>query len=210
MNQYFLSTGSFLLQSPTARKLYHKYAASMPILDYHCHLSPKEIWENQPYSSITLAWLGADHYKWRLMRSNGIPEEKITGKADDREKFFAWAETLPYCIGNPLYHWTHLELQRYFSIDEPLCANSAARIWEQCNQKLSTKGFLPRELVNRSRVELLCTTDDPADGLEYHQKIQADPTIRFEVLPCFRPDAALAYRTGRFFAVVAKTGRANE
>ena len=163
----------------------------MPILDYHCHLSPKEIWENQPYGSITQAWLGADHYKWRLMRSNGIPEEKITGNTSEREKFFAWAETLPYCIGNPLYHWTHLELQRYFGIDEPLCANSAARIWEQCNQKLATKGFLPRELVKRSRVELICTTDDPADSLEYHQKIQADPTIGFEVLPCFRPDAAL-------------------
>ena len=176
----------------------------MPILDYHCHLSPKEIWENRPYSSITQAWLGADHYKWRIMRSNGIPEEKITGNASEREKFFAWAETLPYCIGNPLYHWTHLELQRYFGIEEPLCDESAARIWEQCNQKLSTKDFLPRALIVRSHVELICTTDDPADSLEYHQKIQADPTIGFQVLPCFRPDAAIHLEHESFLSWLQK------
>ena len=183
----------FLLESSMAKNLYHKYAENMPILDYHCHLSPQEIWENQPYHDISQIWLERDHYKWRAMRSNGVAEELITGSASPRDKFQAWAETVAYCIGNPLYHWTHLELQRYFGIFETLDGDSAQAIWEQCNAQLATEGFRPRDFMNKSKVELVCTTDDPCDSLEYHEKLRQvegskDARFTCQVLPTFRPD----------------------
>ncbi|MEM9423279.1 MAG: glucuronate isomerase [Spirochaetota bacterium] len=196
----------FLLETDSAKVLYHEYAKSMPILDYHCHLSPQEIWENQPYENISEVWLGADHYKWRAMRSNGIPEDKITGKADSREKFQAWAETVEQCLGNPLYHWTHLELQRYFDIYETLDSNSAGAIWQKCNALLTQEGFRPRDFMAKSNVELVCTTDDPCDDLAFHQKLKAEPTWECRVLPTFRPDQAVNIEREGFCAWLKKLG----
>lgn len=156
----------FLLQNKPARILYHEYAKDMPIIDYHCHLDPKEIAQDKRYKSITEIWLGGDHYKWRTMRTNGIDEEAITGKASDKEKFLKWAETMPYLIGNPLYHWTQLELKRYFDIDLLLGPDTAEEIWEHCNLRLSQPDFSARGIIKRSNVEVICTTDDPADTLE--------------------------------------------
>ena len=152
----------FLLQNETAVKLYNDFAKNMPILDYHCHISPKEIAEDKMYSDITEIWLGGDHYKWRAMRSNGVDEDYITGAKSSKEKFFKWAETLPYCIGNPLYHWTHLELKRYFGIDKTLSPDTAEEIWNICNLKLQTPEFSAKNIIRRSNVKALCTTDDPA------------------------------------------------
>ncbi|GAA4726218.1 glucuronate isomerase [Brevibacillus fulvus] len=180
----------FLLDSETAKKLYHQYAKDMPIFDYHCHLSAKEIAENRKFANITEAWLGGDHYKWRAMRSNGVSEEYITGEKSDKEKFVRWAETVPYLIGNPLYHWTHLELQRYFGITEPLSAENADNIWERCNTLLQDEAFTPRALLKRSNVVALCTTDDPTDSLADHRKLRDDPAFDVQVLPTFRPDQA--------------------
>ena len=179
---------NFLLQSEMAKRLYHDYAKDMPIIDYHCHLNPKEIAENKAYCNITQAWLGGDHYKWRAMRANGVEEQYVTGSADDRSKFMKWAETMPSCIGNPLYHWTHLELRRYFGIDDLLSPETAEDIWEKCNKKLQGSDFTPRSLIVRSNVKALCTTDDPVDTLEYHKAIAGDKTFDVKVLPSFRPD----------------------
>ena len=181
----------FLLQNETAKTLYHDYAENMPIIDYHNHLSPKEIYEDKHYGSITELWLGGDHYKWRAMRSNGIPEEKVTGNADAYEKFVAWADTIPQLFGNPLYHWTALELKRYFGISTPLSKESAKDIYEICNERLKRKDFSVRELIVRMNVEELCTTDDPADSLEYHKKLKEEET-RFRVRPTFRPEKAMS------------------
>ncbi|HEX2946911.1 MAG TPA: glucuronate isomerase [Clostridia bacterium] len=181
----------FLLQNETAKRLYHDYAKDMPIIDYHCHLNPKEIAENRLYGNITEAWLGGDHYKWRAMRANGVGEQYVTGSADDRSKFMKWAETMPACIGNPLYHWTHLELRRYFGINELLSPETAEDIWNRCNEKLRTHDFTPRSLIQRSNVKALCTTDDPVDSLEYHEAIARDKTFNVKVLPSFRPDNAI-------------------
>ncbi len=180
----------FLLGSESAKTLYHDYAEAMPIIDYHCHINPAEIAENRRFSTITQVWLSGDHYKWRAMRSAGVPERCITGDASDEEKFHAWADTMPKLIGNPLYHWTHLELQRYFNIDEPLCAKSADEIYRMCNEALTSAEMSAQGILKKSRVELLCTTDDPADDLHYHRQIAAEgcPTV---VLPAFRPDKAL-------------------
>ncbi|AOT68572.1 glucuronate isomerase [Geosporobacter ferrireducens] len=181
----------FLLYNETAVKLYHEHAKNMPIIDYHCHLNPKEIAENKRYRNVTEIWLGGDHYKWKAMRSNGIDEKYITGDAEDKEKFLKWAETVPYTVGNPLYHWTHLELKRYFGIDTLLSPQTAEGIWEKCNELLQKEAFTARELIKRSNVKVICTTDDPVDTLEYHKKIAADETFDVKVLPAFRPDKAV-------------------
>lgn len=182
---------NFLLYNETARRLFHDYAKDMPIIDYHCHLDPREIAENKPYRNITEVWLGGDHYKWRAMRANGVDERYVTGDADDRSKFMKWAETMPSCIGNPLYHWTHLELRRYFGIEELLSPETAEDIWNRCNEKLKGSDFTPKSLIKRSNVKALCTTDDPADSLEYHEAIAADKEFDVKVLPSFRPDNAI-------------------
>lgn len=181
---------NFLLSTETAQKLYHQYAAKMPILDYHCHLNPRDIYEDRQFQNMTQIWLGEDHYKWRQMRSNGIEEKYITGDAPDYEKFLKWAETLEKAIGNPLYHWSHLELRRYFNYEGNLNLDTAPEVWEICNQKLKN-GLSARQLIEMSNVTLLCTTDDPVDTLEWHQKIKNDKTFQVQVLPTFRPERAM-------------------
>jgi len=180
----------FLLSTDTAKRLYHDVAAKCPIIDYHCHLSPREIAEDKRFSSITELWLGGDHYKWRLMRSFGVAERYITGDASDREKFHAWAETLSLAIGNPLYHWSHLELRNYFGYDGVLNGETADAVFDLCNEKLRDPAFSAKNLILRSDVAALCTTDDPADSLEWHRQI-ADSGFTVKVLPSFRPDKAL-------------------
>ena len=180
----------FLLDSEPAKKLFAA-AKDMPIFDWHCHLSPKEIYENEQPEDIAFLWLAGDHYKWRAMRSCGVDEKYITGNASGYEKFRALAQIMPGLIGNPLYHWTHLELQRYFDIYEPLSAKTCDDIWERANAKIKAGGFTPRELIKNSNVTCLCTTDDPADSLEYHIKLAEDETFGVKVVPAFRPDKAL-------------------
>ncbi len=180
----------FMLGNETGRRLFHNYAEKMPIIDYHCHLDPKIIAEDHQFRNITELFLGGDHYKWRAMRSNGVDERYITGDAPDREKFQKWAETMPYLLGNPLYHWTHLELKRYFDIDEVLCPDTAEMIWNRCNALLAKEEFSARNLILRSNVKVICTTDDPADSLCYHQKLKAEG-FPVRVLPTFRPDKAV-------------------
>ncbi|MGM0904111.1 MAG: glucuronate isomerase [Bacillota bacterium] len=182
---------NFLLTSETAIKLYHDYAKEMPIIDYHCHLSPQEIYENKSFKNITEIWLYGDHYKWRAMRSNGIEEEKITGNASDYDKFLAWAQTVPMTMGNPLFNWTHLELQRFFGINEILNEKTAPEIWEKVNAQLNSEGFGARDLIKKSNVQVVCTTDDPVDSLEYHIKLKAEGDFDVQVLPSFRPDKGL-------------------
>lgn len=181
----------FLLTNDTAIELYNDFAKDMPIIDYHCHLSPQEIYENKTFKNITDAWLYGDHYKWRVMRANGVEEKYITGDADDYDKFMAWAKTVPMTIGNPLYNWTHLELQRFFGIDEILNEKSAPAIWEKVNAQLAGEGFGARDLIVKSNVEVVCTTDDPTDSLEYHSKLKEDKEFAVQVLPSFRPDKGL-------------------
>ena len=182
----------FLLDSRPAQRLYHEFAAAMPILDYHCHLPVDEIAADRRYASMTEIWLGGDHYKWRAMRANGIDESYCTGDASDREKFDKWAETVPNLLRNPLYHWTHLELTRYFGITEPLCPESADRIWESCNEALREPAFSCRSLLTRSNVKLVCTTDDPTDSLEHHRMLAGDADFSVRVLPAWRPDKGMA------------------
>lgn len=182
-------TEDFLLDTEIAKTLYHYYAAEMPIIDYHCHVNPKEIAEDKKYKNITEIWLGADHYKWRAMRSCGLPERVITGDASDYEKFEAFATALPSLIGNPLYHWSHLELKRYFGYDGVLSPETCEEVWNLCNEKLQDMSV--RSIIKQSNVKLLCTTDDPIDSLEYHKIIKADDTFDVEVLPAFRPDRAM-------------------
>jgi glucuronate isomerase len=198
----------FLLSNETAKKLFHGYAENMPLCDYHCHLSPKEIWENKPYSSITQVWLGGDHYKWRAMRAFGIDEKYITGSGSDKEKFLAWAKTIQYCIGNPLYHWTHLELQRFFGIYEPLTENNAEKIYEKINAMLSEDGFCPRDFIEKSDVAVICTTDDPKDNLEYHKKIAEEGKLSAKVLPTFRPDKAVEINREGFAGYISELSEA--
>ena len=180
----------FLLSTETAKHLYHDFAAAMPIIDYHCHLSPREIYEDRRFENITQVWLGGDHYKWRLMRSNGVEERCITGDASDREKFQKWAETLGIAIGNPLYHWSHLELRNYFGYQGALNGDTAEEVWKLCNEKLGSPDMSARNLIRRSNVKALCTTDDPADSLEWHKKIAGDG-FEVKVYPAFRPDRAM-------------------
>ena len=180
----------FILSTDAAKKLYHEYAETMPILDYHCHLNPREIYEDVKFDNITRVWLGGDHYKWRQMRSNGVEEKYITGDASDREKFQKWAETLEVAIGNPLYHWSHLELKRFFGYDGYLNGETAEEVWNLCNEKLQN-GLTARKMIKMSNVTLVCTTDDPIDSLEWHKKIAEDETFDVQILPAWRPDKAM-------------------
>ncbi|TCL60850.1 glucuronate isomerase [Hydrogenispora ethanolica] len=189
---------NFLLDNAAGRELYFGYAAKLPIYDYHCHLPPEEIAVDRRFANLTEIWLGGDHYKWRAMRSNGIDERFVTGNAPDDEKFRAWAATVPYCIGNPLYHWTHLELQRYFGIRDLLDENSAASIWERCNTLLATEAFSVKNLLRRSNVHTIMTTEDPLDTLSSHQKIWEDFDFQVRVSTAFRPDRALAIAADEF------------
>ncbi|MHA2961090.1 glucuronate isomerase [Priestia megaterium] len=194
----------FLLTNETAVHLYNSYAKDMPIIDYHCHLNPQEIYENKQFASLTNVWLDGDHYKWRLMRANGIEEEKITGSASDYEKFLAWAKTVPMTIGNPLYHWTHLELKRFFDIDEILNEQTAPSIWEKANEKLRSGKFGARDLITCSNVKVICTTDDPTDSLEYHMKLRDVQGFETQVFPSFRPDKGLEINQEGFKSWIAK------
>lgn len=195
---------NFLLSTETAQNLYHQHASKMPIIDYHCHLSPKMIAEDYRFKTITELWLGGDHYKWRAMRANGVNERYITGDASDWEKFQKWAETVPYTFRNPLYHWTHLELRTAFGIDEVLNPESARRIYDACNQKLAEEGMSARGLMKRYKVEVVCTTDDPIDSLEYHKSIR-ESGFEVKVLPTWRPDKAMAVNDSKAYqAYIAK------
>jgi glucuronate isomerase len=201
---------NFLLNNKTAVDLFHQYAKDLPIIDYHCHLSPKEIYENKKFTNITEAWLYGDHYKWRAMRANGIPEEYITGTKSDYEKFLAWAKTVPMTIGNPLYNWTHLELQRFFGIYDVLNEQTAPDIWEKVNAKLKEDGFTVRSLIEKSKVQVICTTDDPVDTLEYHTKLLEDHDFPVSVVPGFRPDKGLEISRDGFLDWVTKLEEASE
>ena len=181
----------FMLSGDYARELYHGSAEGLPIIDYHCHLSPREIAENIQFRDITQLWLGGDHYKWRAMRGNGMPEEYITGGRSSWEKFEKWAETMPYAMRNPLYHWSHLELKRVFGIDKILKPETAREIFEECNAKLATEEFRGQALIRKFGVEVVCTTDDPADDLRWHRQIAEHP-FGTKVLPAWRPDKAMA------------------
>jgi glucuronate isomerase len=181
----------FLLETPQARQLYHQYAAPQPIIDYHCHLSPREIAENRRWPDITALWLGGDHYKWRALRTAGVDEHFITGPASPWEKFEKFAGSMPKLLRNPLYHWSHLELTRFFGIEELLSPSTALPIFNRCNELLKTPELSARGLMERSRVEVVCTTDDPVDTLEYHRAIAGDRSFHIRVLPTWRPDKAL-------------------
>lgn len=198
----------FLLDSAPARQLYHEHAASLPIIDYHCHLPPDQIAADNRFANLTQIWLYGDHYKWRAMRSNGVAERFITGDAADWEKFLKWAETVPYTLRNPLYHWTHLELNRPFGINDRLLdPKTAEGIWEECNARLATPEFSCRGIMKQMKVEVVCTTDDPADSLEHHRAIAADKSFGIRVLPTWRPDKAMAVENpAAFNAYLDKLG----
>ena len=181
---------NFLLSTDSAKILYHDYAADLPIIDYHCHLPPKDIAADTQFSNLTQIWLNGDHYKWRAMRTNGVPEAYITGDAKDFEKFMRWAETVPYTMRNPLYHWTHLELKRYFNVHELLDGSSAKAIYDHCSALLVTPEYSVRNLLGKMKVEIVCTTDDPLDDLAEHARIKAD-NCPVKVFPAFRPDKAI-------------------
>ena len=194
----------FLLSTETAKRLYHDIASGLPIIDYHCHLDPKEIWEDRRFENLTQLWLGGDHYKWRLMRSAGVDEACITGGAPDREKFQKWAETLSLAIGSPLYHWSHLELKNYFGYEGVLNGDTAEEVWQLCNEKLKT--LSARRLIEDSNVKALCTTDDPADTLEWHRRLTADKSFGVKVLPSFRPDRALGIEKADYTDYLTRLG----
>lgn len=192
----------FLLSTDTAKWLYHEVAEKLPIIDYHCHINPQEIAEDRKFDNISQVWLGGDHYKWRVMRASGATEDKVTGDASDREKFRAFAAVMPQLIGNPLYHWSHLELQRGFGITEPLTADNADEIYDRCNEIL--KGYSARQLMEKFNVKAICTTDDPIDNLYWHEQIAADPTFSIKVLPAFRPDKAVNIEKPGFDTYIKK------
>ena len=181
---------NFLLETATAEKLYHDFAKQMPIIDYHCHLPPQQIAADTQFDNLTQIWLYGDHYKWRAMRTNGVDESYCTGNKSDYEKFEKWAETVPYTMRNPLYHWTHLELQRYFDVHEILNKDSAKKIYDECSAKIQTKDYSVRGLIKKMNVKMVCTTDDPVDSLEHHKKIK-DDGFEIPILPAWRPDAAM-------------------
>ena len=193
---------TFMLKNKPAKKLY-AMVKDLPIIDYHCHLSPKMIAENYKFRNAYDLFLGGDHYKWRQMRTNGVDEEYITGSADEYEKFLAFARTLPMLIGNPIYHWTHLELKRYFGIDEPLTEKNAKEVWDKCNACLMRDDYRAKELILRSNVEVVCTTDDPADTLEYHAQLKDFST---KILPTFRPDKAVEIGKDTFIPYIEMIG----
>ena len=199
----------FILKNETARALYHQSAESLPIIDFHNHLNPQEIYEDRCYDNLAEVWLGGDHYKWRAMRANGVPEELITGDGDPYEKFLAWADTVQNCIGNPLYHWTHLELKRYFGIDDVLTPETAPAIWEKCNALLKTPEYSIRNLLKMQNVEVLCTTDDPIDDLKWHKKL-AEEGFEIQVLPTFRPGRALDIEKDDFADYIAQLGECTD
>lgn len=184
-------TEDFLLKSKTARRLYHSYAENLPIIDYHCHISPKEIAEDRRFNNITEVWLDSDHYKWRLIRMTGVPENEITGPCDPKTRFMKFAEALPMAVGNPMYHWAHLELKRYFNCDLNICAETADEVYEHCNSVLKKPEMSARGIIRRSNVKMIGTTDDPTDSLEWHEKIAEDASFKTLVLPSFRPDRAV-------------------
>lgn len=198
----------FLLNTEASRRLYHEHAKGMPIFDYHCHLDPAEIYGNKRFSDIGEAWLAGDHYKWRVMRANAIPEKYITGDAGYREKFDRFASIMPGLIGNPIYHWSHLELKRFFGIDDLLSSDTAASIWDRANAKLQNPEGSARQLIVQSNVRALCTTDDPADDLKYHRLLAEDDTFSVKVLPTFRPEKALNITDPGFPAYMEKLGNA--
>lgn len=200
----------FLLDTDTAKKLFHDYAENMPICDYHCHLSPKEIYENEQPSDISQLWLSGDHYKWRAMRSCGVDEKYCTGDASPKEKFVKFGETLQYCIGNPLYHWAHIELQRYFGIDTPLNKKTAAEIYDRANEVIKNEDFRPQTLITKSNVKYVCTTDDPIDDLKYHKLLKEVKDFDCSVLPSFRPDKALNIQADGFGEYIKALGNAAE
>ena len=197
----------FLLNNDTAINLFQNYAKEMPIIDYHCHVSQKEIFENKQFNNITEVWLYGDHYKWRVMRSLGIDEKYITGDSTDYEKFIAFAKTISRSIGNPLYHWTHLELQRFFGVFEVLNEKTAPFIWKKVNTLLKGDGYRVRDLIKKSNVKTICTTDDPTDNLEYHLKLKEDKSFDVKVLPAFRPDKGLGINKSGFTKWVEKLGQ---
>lgn len=199
----------FLLSTDMAKTLYHDYASQVPVLDYHCHINPQEIAENRKFENITQVWLGGDHYKWRQMRSNGVEEKYITGDASDREKFQKWAETMPKLIGNPLYHWSHLELKTYFGYEGYLNGDTAEEVWNLCNAKLQQDSMTVRNIIKQSNVTLICTTDDPIDSLEWHKKIKEDDTFDVQVLPAWRPDKAMNIEKPDFAAYMGKLSAAS-
>lgn len=197
----------FLLKNKVSRKLFHEYAEKMPVLDYHCHINPREIAEDRQFENITQVWLGGDHYKWRFMRSCGVEEKYITGDASDKEKFMKWAECLGKAIGNPLYHWSHLELQRYFGYKGALSKKTAEEVWNLCNEKLSQPSMSVRNIIKKSNVTLICTTDDPVDSLEWHKKIAEDKTFDVKVLPAWRPDKAMCVEKPDFTDYIEKLSK---
>lgn len=199
----------FLLMNDTASKLYHEFAKPMPIIDYHCHLSPQEIYENKTYHNITEVWLYGDHYKWRAMRAGGVEEAYVTGNASDYDRFLAYARTMPQLIGNPLYHWSHLELRRFFGVEEILNEQNAPVIWEKVNAQLNSDGFAARDFIRKSNVQVIGTTDDPVDSLEYHLKIKEDSSFDVAVLPSFRPDKALEINRETFLPWLKKLEEAS-
>jgi len=204
-------TEDFLLRTPAARELYHEHAATQPIFDYHCHLPPAQIAANYQFRNLFDIWLAGDHYKWRAMRSNGVGETYCTGNAPEYEKFLAFARTVPHTLRNPLYHWTHLELQRYFGIDDLLNEASAPEIWERGNALLAEPGFRVQRLLERARVAVVCTTDDPVDSLDAHRQIRAEGKLKTRVYPTFRPDKAMAVQQVEAFnAWVARLEEASQ
>lgn len=182
---------SFLLSTETATRLYFNYAIDMPIIDYHCHINPQEIYEDRRFENITQVWLGGDHYKWRFMRSCGVDEAYITGNASDKDKFIQWAKCLERAIGNPLYHWSHLELRKYFGYHGILNEKNAEEVWNLCNKRLAEPSMTVRGIIRQSNVALICTTDDPIDSLIWHKKIAEDDSFHVQVLPAWRPDKAM-------------------
>lgn len=196
----------FLLATQTAKHLYHNYAAKMPIVDYHCHINPQEIYEDRKFDNITQVWLGGDHYKWRQIRSNGVEERLITGDSTDREKFDEWAKTMPKLIGNPLYHWSHLELQRYFGFTGHLCPETADEVWNLTKEKLARDDMSVRNIIRKSNVKVICTTDDPVDSLEWHIKLRDIKDLGFKVLPAWRPDKATNIEKPDFTDYISKLG----
>lgn len=201
----------FMLNTETAKALYHNFAENMPIVDYHCHINPQEIYEDRKFDNITQVWLGGDHYKWRQIRSNGVDESIITGaESTDREKFQAWAETMPKLIGNPLYHWSHLELRKYFGFQGYLNGETAEEVWNLCNAKLQEDNMSVRNLIRQSNVTVICTTDDPIDSLEWHEKIAADPSFDVQVLPAWRPDKAMNIEKPTYADYIAQLSKVSK
>ncbi|MDR0401455.1 MAG: glucuronate isomerase [Endomicrobium sp.] len=201
---------NFLLSTKIAKKLFHEYASKKQIVDYHCHLNPREIAQNMRFKNMSQLWLNADHYKWRLMRSNGIEEKYITGNASDREKFQKWIETLEKAIGNPIYHWSHLELKKYFDYDKAITGKTAQKIWELCNEKLKEPSMSAQEIIKQSKVKIICTTDDPVDTLEWHKKIRENKSIDVKIIPTWRPDKAFNIEQPIFIDYINQLSKSSE